>query len=56
MAHHNNVKIYDALFSQKLCVYIPLFSEKSYLKESISLINKDDLITKDEDLAKTFYI
>ena len=44
-------------FFPKNCVfYIPLFSEKSYLKESISLINKDDLITKDEDLAKTFYI
>ena len=32
----------------------PLFSEKSYSKESISLINKDDLITENEDLAKTF--
>ena len=32
----------------------PLFSEKSYSKESISLINKDGLITKNEDLAKTF--
>ena len=32
----------------------PLFSEKPYSKESISLINKDDLITKNEDLAKTF--
>ena len=31
----------------------PLFSEKSYSKESISLINKDDLVTKNEDLAKT---
>ena len=32
----------------------PLFSEKSYSKESISPINKDGLITKNEDLAKTF--
>ena len=32
----------------------PLFSEKSYSKESISLINKDGLITENEDLAKTF--
>ena len=32
----------------------PLFSEKSYSKESISLINKDGFITKNEDLAKTF--
>ena len=32
----------------------PLFSEKSYSKESIALINKDGLITKNEDLAKTF--
>ena len=32
----------------------PLFSEKSYSKESISLINKDGLITKNEDLAKKF--
>ena len=32
----------------------PLFSEKSYSEESISLINKDGLITKNEDLAKTF--
>ena len=32
----------------------PLFSEKSYSKYSISLINKDGLITKKEDLAKTF--
>ena len=32
----------------------PLFSEKSYSKESISLFNKDGLITKNEDLAKTF--
>ena len=32
----------------------PLFSEKSYSKESIFLINKDSLITKSEDLAKTF--
>ena len=31
----------------------PLFSEKPYPKESISLINKDGLIAKDEDLAKT---
>ena len=34
----------------------PLFSEKSYSKESISLINKDGLVTKNEDLAKTFNI
>ena len=32
----------------------PLFSEKSYSKESISLINKDGFITENEDLAKTF--
>ena len=32
----------------------PLFSEKSYSKESIFLINKDGLITKNEDLAITF--
>ena len=32
----------------------PLFSEKSYSKEYISLINKVFLITKNEDLAKTF--
>ena len=32
----------------------PLFSEKSYSKKYISLINKDDLITKNEDLSKTF--
>ena len=32
----------------------PLFSEKSYSKESISLINKDGLITENEDLVKTF--
>ena len=32
----------------------PLFSEKSYSKESISLINNDGLITENEDLAKTF--
>ena len=32
----------------------PLFSEKSQSKDSISLINKDGLITKNEDLAKTF--
>ena len=32
----------------------PLFSEKSYSKESISLINKDGLIVKIGDLAKTF--
>ena len=32
----------------------PLFWEKSYSKESISLINKDGLIRKNEDLAKTF--
>ena len=34
----------------------PLFSEKSYSKESISLINKDGLITENKDLAKTFNI
>ena len=33
----------------------PLFSEKSFSKEFISLINKDGLITKTEDLAKTFH-
>ena len=32
----------------------PLFSEKSYAKESISFINDDGLIRKSEDLAKTF--
>ena len=32
----------------------PLFSEKSYSKESISLINKDGLIVKIGDLAKIF--
>ena len=32
----------------------PLFSEKSHSKESISLIKKDGLMTKNEDLAKTF--
>ena len=32
----------------------PLFSGKCYSKESISVISKDDLITKNEDLAKTF--
>ena len=31
-----------------------LFSEKSYSKESISLINKGGLITESKDLAKTF--
>ena len=31
----------------------PLFPEKSYSKESISLINKDSVITKNEDLVKT---
>ena len=31
-----------------------LFLEKSYSKESASLINKDGLITKNEDIAKTF--
>ena len=35
---------------------IPLFTEKSYSRESISLIDKDGLITKNEDLAKTFNI
>ena len=34
----------------------PLFSEKSYSKESISIINKDGLITENEDLAMTFKI
>ena len=34
----------------------PLVSEKSYSKESISLINNDGLITKNTDLAKTFNI
>ena len=33
-----------------------VFSKKSYSKESISLIHKDGLITKNEDLAKTFKI
>ena len=32
----------------------PLYSEKSYSKESISLINKDGLITENKDLGKTF--
>ena len=32
----------------------PLFSEKCYSKESISLINKGGLITKNEELAKIF--
>ena len=32
----------------------PLFSEKPYSKESISLINKVGLITENEDLAKTY--
>ena len=32
----------------------PLSSKKFYSKESISLINKDGLLTKYEDLAKTF--
>ena len=32
----------------------PLFSESSYSKESISLINKDGLIKKNENLVKTF--
>ena len=31
-----------------------LFSEKSYSKEHISVINEDDLITKNEDLVRTF--
>ena len=31
-----------------------LSSKKFYSKESISLINKDGLLTKYEDLAKTF--
>ena len=34
----------------------PLFWEKSYLKESISLINKYGLITKNKDLANIFNI
>ena len=34
----------------------PLISKKSYWKQSISLISKDGLITKNEDLAKTFDI
>ena len=33
--------------------YIPLFSKKYYSKESTSLINKDGLIPKNEDQAKT---
>ena len=33
---------------------MPSFSGKSYSKQSISLINKDGLISKNEDLAKTF--
>ena len=32
----------------------PLFLEKSYSKESISVINKDGLVTKNEDLTKIF--
>ena len=41
--------------NRKFCETVnPLFSEKSYSKESISLINKDGLITKNEDLARTF--
>ena len=32
----------------------PLFLEKSHSKESISPINKEGLITENEDLAKTF--
>ena len=32
----------------------PLFSKKSYSKESISLVNEDGLITENKDLAKTF--
>ena len=54
MARHNNVKICNAFFPKNCLSYIPLFSEKSYSKESISRINEDDLITKNEDLAKTF--
>ena len=34
----------------------PLFSERSHSQESISMINKDGLITENEDLAKTFNI
>ena len=33
---------------------MPSFSGKSYSKQSISLINKDGLISKNEDLAKIF--
>ena len=32
----------------------PLFLENSYSKEYITAINKDGLITENEDLAKTF--
>ena len=32
----------------------PLLLEKSYSKESFSFINKDGLITKNEDLVQTF--
>ena len=32
----------------------PLLLEKSYSKQSISFINKDGLITKNEDLVQTF--
>ena len=32
----------------------PLFLEKPYSNQSISFINKDGLIIKNEDLAKTF--
>ena len=32
----------------------PLFSEKAYRKESISLIENDKLITNDKTLAETF--
>ena len=34
----------------------PLFSKKSYPKESISVINIDEITTKNEDLAKVFHI
>ena len=34
----------------------PLFPEECYSKESICLINKDGLITKNEDLGKTLNI
>ena len=45
--------------NRKFCKTVNLsFSEKSYSKESVSLISKDDLIKKkkNEDLAKPFNI